>query len=392
MTGGLDHYAKLQTGRPALAIWSVKPLNGALCSLLVLAIFPAWNTKSRMTEASIRQKSQPTRAAPGVRYVGSRVCADCHPAESATQPLTDMARSLTRVQDCPVLRLHTRLAVRLGKYSYAIQMQGDRVAYTVTDGLRSLTVDLSFAFGVGHAGQTYVYEKEGSFFESRVSYFTEIDGLDLTLGYNPEEPSELEAALGRPMDRASAVRCFACHSTGAADADSLQLERMIPGVSCEGCHGPGSDHLAAVKSGDLRPSRVINPGALDPADLVEFCSFCHRSVSDVMDLRLTGDVTVRFQPYRLVLSRCYGTGGALSCLTCHDPHQAVRQDAAFYDAQCRACHAATNGAKEHAGHSAPACPVGTKNCVTCHMPKIELRGGHFKFTDHDIRVVRSAGN
>src|SRR5579863_9872064 len=141
MTGGLDHYAKLQNGRPALAIWSAKSLNGALCSLLVLAIFPAWNAKSHVTEALIRQKWQPTRAAPGVRYVGSRVCADCHPAESATQPLTDMARSLTRVQDCAVLRLHTRLAMRLGKYSYAIQMQRDRVAYTVTDGLRSLSVE-----------------------------------------------------------------------------------------------------------------------------------------------------------------------------------------------------------------------------------------------------------
>jgi len=27
-------------------------------------------------------------------------------------------------------------------------------------------------------------------------------------------------------------------------------------------------------------------------------------------------------------------------------------------------------------------------CTTCHMPKYELPGGHFKFTDHDIRIVR----
>lgn len=152
--GTLAGYAKLRNGRPALVLWPQKPLNGVLCSLLILAIFPTGNPKSRATEAVIRQKSQPTRAAPGVRYVGSRVCADCHPAESATQPLTDMARSLTRVQDCAVLRLHPRLAVRLGKYSYAIEMHGGRVAYTVTDGLRSLTVELSYAFGVGHAGQT----------------------------------------------------------------------------------------------------------------------------------------------------------------------------------------------------------------------------------------------
>jgi formate-dependent nitrite reductase cytochrome c552 subunit len=26
--------------------------------------------------------------------------------------------------------------------------------------------------------------------------------------------------------------------------------------------------------------------------------------------------------------------------------------------------------------------------VSCHMPKINLPGGHAKFTDHEIRIVR----
>jgi formate-dependent nitrite reductase cytochrome c552 subunit len=33
--------------------------------------------------------------------------------------------------------------------------------------------------------------------------------------------------------------------------------------------------------------------------------------------------------------------------------------------------------------------VGTKRCVGCHMPKVELPGAHFKFTDHWIRVVKA---
>jgi formate-dependent nitrite reductase cytochrome c552 subunit len=32
---------------------------------------------------------------------------------------------------------------------------------------------------------------------------------------------------------------------------------------------------------------------------------------------------------------------------------------------------------------------GTRDCATCHMPQVELPGGHAKFTDHPIRVARA---
>jgi hypothetical protein len=32
--------------------------------------------------------------------------------------------------------------------------------------------------------------------------------------------------------------------------------------------------------------------------------------------------------------------------------------------------------------------VATKDCVSCHMPKLGPPAAHFKFTDHFIRVVR----
>ena len=52
-----------------------------------------------------------------------------------------------------------------------------------------------------------------------------------------------------------------------------------------------------------------------------------------------------------------------------------------YDAKCEACH---GGGKINA----KACPVSKNNCVSCHMPKIELPGAHHKFTEHRI-VLRS---
>ena len=32
--------------------------------------------------------------------------------------------------------------------------------------------------------------------------------------------------------------------------------------------------------------------------------------------------------------------------------------------------------------------VTKNNCVSCHMPKTELPGAHYKFTDHRIRIVK----
>ena len=81
----------------------------------------------------------------------------------------------------------------------------------------------------------------------------------------------------------------------------------------------------------------------------------------------------------------------MSCVACHDPHDQLRNDAAYYDAKCLACH--LSGAREPKtqARDAPACPVGTKQCATCPMPGVELPEMHFKFTDHWIRVVKPGG-
>src|SRR5690606_11455270 len=97
---------------------------------------------------------------------------------------------------------------------------------------------------------------------------------------------------------------------------------------------------------------------------------------------------VRFQPFRLVNSKCYDPEDArIRCAACHDPHEDPRRDVRFYDDKCLACH--TQGSAAVAAVAkAPACPVGKEDCSSCHMPKIEVPGSHFSFSDHSIRIVR----
>jgi hypothetical protein len=101
-------------------------------------------------------------------------------------------------------------------------------------------------------------------------------------------------------------------------------------------------------------------------------------------------VAVRFPSTTLTWSRCYtATNGALSCVTCHDPHRDASTAPADYEAKCLSCHSnrpASPAASAETPRS-PACPVNPANgCVECHMPKTQAGIPHTTFTDHNIRV------
>ncbi|MGH9770777.1 MAG: multiheme c-type cytochrome [Candidatus Acidiferrales bacterium] len=335
------------------------------------------------------QRRAAPRHAPGPSgYVGSKACAQCHLAEAAAQTATGMAHALARPAESVILRDHPVLTFKNGPYLYKIVRQGNGSLYSVTDGRRIITVPILWAFGYGTegVGQTYVFRYGGYFFESQVSYYTAIHGLDITIGHISYPPSSLGAALGYPLSPDSVRKCFACHATGAVSGSHLRLDNMIPGVSCEACHGPGARHIAAVKAGDAASLQIFNPGRLSTDGLTAFCGACHRAAAQEKVLKIRGVENVRFQAYRLQRSRCYNPEDSrISCITCHDPHRPAAREARYYDAKCLACHG--RSAPSRAALARP-CPVAAHDCVTCHMPKIEIPGTHHKFTDHFIRVVK----
>jgi len=118
-------------------------------------------------------------------------------------------------------------------------------------------------------------------------------------------------------------------------------------------------------------------------ETAHFCGQCHRTWEQIAANGPHGASNVRFQPYRLTNSRCYDPDDRrIGCTGCHDPHKEVDKNIADYDVKCQACHN-----REKPGTHI--CKVAAANCAGCHMPKIELTGGHFKFTDHQIRIVRA---
>jgi hypothetical protein len=314
---------------------------------------------------------------------GVRQCASCHPAQAKPHPQTSMAHAMELVAECTILKTHPLLTFTEGAYSYRLERRGNESMYSVSDGQQTMSVPIRWAFGLGQAGQTYVYEKDGSLYQTRVSYYRELDGLDLTIGAKNIKPANMMQAAGRVMDRDEKLRCFGCHATNTTEGLQLRLDRMTAGVQCERCHGPTENHLKGIRQGDRKLAHMMRLKLSSTEELANFCGQCHRTWDDIASSGIFGVSNVRFQPYRLTNSKCYDSEDArISCASCHDPHNEVDRADSHYDSKCQACH---GGGKP----AARTCKVSQKNCVSCHMPKIELPGAHHKFTDHQIRVVRA---
>ena len=306
----------------------------------------------------------------------------CHNTQAIHYRATPMAQALERVEVCDILKQHPDLSFQEGPYQSRIVRQSDHSILTVTRGSETLSVPLLWAFGLGRAGQTYVFEYNGVFYESRISFFYALGAADLTMGASNTKPQNIVEAAGRRMSAMEARDCFGCHSAGGVSEGKLHMEALNPGVGCESCHGAAAKHADAVRAGDTAAANLPHLGALSAEEVAELCGRCHRTWSQIALSGPRGVNNVRFQPYRLANSKCFDESDArIRCTACHDPHGALETNLASYDVKCAACHSAALHTK--------ICPVAKANCAGCHMPKVDLPGAHARFTDHQIRIARA---
>jgi Zn finger protein HypA/HybF involved in hydrogenase expression len=319
----------------------------------------------------------------------SSACAGCHRAKATSQPQTPMGRALLLLPGPDAaLKANPKLTFHKGGYTYTVETRGDNSTYSVTDGKGTISSPIHWSFGNG--AQTWVFEREGKWYEGLVSYYPNIQGLDITIGDAALTPHTLEEAFGRELLHSEPKDCFGCHATNAAQNGKLNLDSMQPGVRCEHCHVGANTHLLDSLQGqfDSAPPKL---GKMTTEDISSFCGQCHRSWEAVMRGHTRGIINVRFQPYRLANSKCFdGADPRISCLACHDPHQDVVREDSSYDGKCLVCHGSSPEPASASGTAgAKSCPVSKKDCVSCHMPKMTLPGGHMRFTDHEIRVVKA---
>lgn len=374
-------------------------MSGVVASMLlgfaVLGQTPTTATPKATKDRLNAQRWWPTKGTfPFNAYAGEKACRECHAEEARSQVNTPMAEAAFQLKEhVPSTKLATG-TLQSGSYLYTISSDNLGSKLAVNSGNQSITANISWIFGAGVHGQTYILESKGTLYESQVSSFAGSHGMDITPGHSQIEPGNLKNALGERLSISTAAHCFGCHTTYSSTDSKFDVSHASGGVRCEGCHGPGVDHINAIEADkiDVALRAILNPAHLSPVDSVDFCGACHRTGVDVVESEEAyGPVNVRFQPYRLEKSRCWGTQGddRLTCIACHNPHQPLVRDASFYDSRCLSCHGSRGSEAHGANMSHLVCPKATASCTGCHMPKYDVPGMHAKFTDHFIRIVRT---
>jgi Cytochrome c554 and c-prime len=370
----------------------------AILLLAVLAALgqspPGMDSPSATKDRVNKQRWWPTKGTlPFEAFSGDSACGECHSKKASSQLTTPMAQAAVRL---PLRAPSPEIAaatLQLGPYFYRISSDEFGSQLAVSSGEQSITAGIAWIFGAGVHGQTYILDHDGAFYESQVSSFPRQGGLDLTPGHTTVDAGNLKQALGEQLSTSAAARCFACHTTYSVANSKFDAARALPGIHCEQCHGPGLEHINAIHADrrDQAIKAILNPAHLSPVESVDFCGACHRTTVDVVESsEAYGPINVRFQPYRLQKSPCWGTAGdaRLTCIACHNPHEPLVHDASLYDQRCLACHAARGGESQGQATTPATCPVAAARCTSCHMPKSEVPEMHAKFTDHFIRVVR----
>jgi Cytochrome c3 len=371
----------------------------AMCLLPALVVLgqspPSSDSPSTTKDRVNSQRWWPTKSAvPFDLFAGDNACSECHSKKTSSQLTTPMAQAAVRLTPSAPSSEIVAGTLQLGPHLYRISSGQLGSQLTVSSGKQSVTASIAWIFGAGVHGQTYILDHDGALYESQVSSFASLLGMAITPGHTPVGAGDLQDALGERLATSAAARCFACHTTYSTTNSKFDASRAVPGIHCEQCHGPALEHIKAIHADERSEAikAILNPANLSPVESVDFCGACHRTTMDVVEsTEAYGPINVRFQPYRLEKSRCWGTEGdaRLACTACHNPHEPLVRSASFYDQHCLACHAAQRSESPSHGASPAVCPVAKANCTTCHMPKSDVPEMHAKFTDHFIRIVRA---
>jgi Flp pilus assembly protein TadD len=213
--------------------------------------------------------------------------------------------------------------------------------------------------------------------------------------------------------------CSDCHSTAVRkrydpETDSYQTTWSEIMVGCEGCHGPGSRHVAWADQPAMGRMPVENAGLvaktarLTQPELVNLCAPCHSRRAQFKDPAAPGgelldhylptllgqgtfhaDGQIQdedFEWHAFTQSKMHANG--VRCTDCHDVHSGKRHKDG--NELCTRCHRAdTYDAATHTFHKKEwqGKPSAGVLCVSCHMPGQDFMVVHFR-RDHSMRVPR----
>jgi Flp pilus assembly protein TadD len=389
----------------------------AVAAAMAIVSWRVGPSPSRRAVRPLGADSPFANARPGVAYVGDAACARCHADVAADYRRHPMGRSLAPIAEAGMPALAEaadgRPLFEAGGLEYSIEDRGGRVYHREVRRDASGRVvahneaEVQYVLGSGNYGASFLVDRDGSLFQSPISWYARERRWDLSPGYQRDNVH---------FDRPVTPRCLYCHANRVEPVEGATNRYRPPtfrghAIGCERCHGPGALH--AARPGGA--AAIVNPAALEPALRDAVCEQCHlmgkvrvlkvdrredefrpglplsavwsvfESAEGADEDRFVGQVEQMHE------SRCYRAGsGRLGCISCHDPHRRPGDEERVdhYRGRCLECHG------EGRGCALPEPARREKSreddCTACHMPRSGRSDiPHVATTDH--RILRDSG-
>jgi predicted CXXCH cytochrome family protein len=387
-------------------------ITGVVATAVIVLLVPLSLVKQQRGGA----RAQPATGDPA--FVGREVCAGCHREVNERWCGSDHDLAMDVATAATVL--------------------GDFDDVHFDDGIvsaRFFTRDGSFMVATqGPDGEVHDYEIAYTFgFDPLQQYLIPFPGgrlQCLTIAWDTRRNQWFNLYPGRqiPVDdwlhwsRAAQNwngMCAECHSTNLRkgydpDTESFETTWSEIDVSCEACHGPGSDHVAWARLPAMaRPALddaglVVRTANLDARAQVELCAPCHSRRSALGDYDHTGSTLLESLAPALLDEGLYHADGQIleevyvygsfiqskmyrnevRCSDCHDVHSLKLREQG--NKLCLQCHRGdVYDSRSHHFHKQvhEGKPSDGALCVKCHMPEQPYMVVDWR-ADHSLRVPR----
>ena len=284
----------------------------------------------------------------GAHFIGSRACSACH---------TDIYE---------LTRLHGHTHAMTGIDGAAPQFPPQATRAAVPDPPTGLSWnDVAYVIA-GYLHGAYFVDQQGYLMTTGATgvdtrWLLDFPANATSAGFVPLDPND---PAPRPLDYET---CFRCHTTGPQPQDPNDPRSQDsrpgilgtwsePGVQCEACHGPGSNHVPNPQRRNI---------FVDSSP--QTCGRCHTVDNDPNTIPVQdGFIAGNAQVAELKAS---GGHGEFTCMICHNPHASTAYDRDNgLRNDCTVCHTDQNMAF-HEGlvyrwgdYEEPL------SCQSCHMP------------------------
>ena len=383
----------------------------AATAVIVLSV-PAWVIRRGGAEPG-----EPT-ADVGPTFVGREVCRPCHEAADTSWRGSDHDLAMDVATE-ETVRGDFDGVVFTSKGITSTFFKRNGRLFVNTEGPDGQLADFEITHTFGHEPlQQYLVPFPGGRLQCLSIAWDSQRGEWFDLYPNQEIPADDWLHWSRAAQTWNAM-CAECHSTNLRknfDAESKTYDTTWSeiDVSCEACHGPGSDHVAWAGIQPMaRPEignygLVVRTGDISAREQVELCAPCHvrrtelgdwnHSTSALLDSHLPtlldealyhADGQILDEVYvwgSFTQSKMYAND--VRCTDCHDAHSMKLKFEG--NELCLQCHRLeAYDTAEHHFHKKihQGKPSDGALCVKCHMPEQPYMVIDWR-ADHSLRVPR----